>query len=130
MVKKYIISQITNWNGKGEKKGTHTVQMDDTEIAAYIAELDGTVEVYEQNTTLSVVAPTATTSLNIVDFIKIRHSVLKPIYISNGNKRPLVFKSPIGQVITLLSSFKPFEAPYSADLPIDVSIDSGNMALL
>lgn len=129
-VKKYIVKQTTNWNGKGEKTGTHTVQMDETEISAYVAELDGKVEVFEQNLTLSVEASTATVSLNIVDFIKIRHNVLKPLYISNGNKRPIIFKSSIGAVITLLGSFKPFEAPYSADLPIDVSVDSGNMSLL
>lgn len=129
-VKLFIIEQITNWNAKGEKKGTHRVQMDESEISAYIAELDGKINVFEQNLALSVDASTATTSLNIADFVKIRHSVLKPIYISNGNKRPIVFKSPLTQVITLLGSFKPFEAPYSADLPIDVSIDSGNMSLL
>lgn len=129
-VKKYIIKQTTNWNQKGEKTGTHTVQMDESEVSAYIAELDGKIEVFEQNLALSVDASTATTSLNIADFVKIRHSVLKPIYISNGNKRPIIFKSPLTQVITLLGSFKPFEAPYSADLPIDVSIDSGNMSLL
>lgn len=129
-VKKYIVKQTTNWNGKGEKTGTQTVQMDETEISSYIAELDGKIEVFEQNLTLSVDASTATVSLNIVDFIKIRHNVLKPIYISNGNKRPIVFKSPIGVIINLLGTFKPFEAPYSSDLPIDVSVDSGNMALL
>lgn len=129
-VKKYIIKQTTNWNAKGEKTGTSTVQMDEGEIASYIALLDGKIEVFEQNLTLSVDASTASTSLNIADFVKIRHNVLKPIYVSNGNKRPLVFKSNLETVISTLASFKPFEAPYSADLPIDVSIDSGNMSLL
>lgn len=129
-VKKFIIKQATNWNGKGEKVGTSTVQMDEGDIAGYIALLDGKIEVFEQNLTLSVDASTATTSLNIADFIKIRHNIVKPIYVSNGNKRPLVFKSSLENVITALGAIKPFEAPYSADLPIDVSIDSGNMSLL
>lgn len=130
MIKKYKIDQITNWNGKGEKKGSHTVQMDDADIASYIATLDGKIEVYEQNVTLSVDASTATASLNIADFIKIRHNVLKPIYISNGNKRPIVFKTAITAVSALLGAMKPFDAPYATDLPIDVSIDLGNMSLL
>lgn len=129
-IKLYIIEQITNWNGKGEKKGTHRVQMDEAEVASYLAELDGKLNVYEQNLTLSVDASTVTSSLNIADFIKIRHNVLKPLYISNGNKRPLVFKSALTAVTALLGSMKPFEAPYSSDLPIDVSIDMGNMSLL
>lgn len=127
---KYIIKQTTNWNGKGEKTGTSTVQMDSGDISAYIAELEGKIEVFEQNLTLSVDVSTATASLNIADFIKIRHNVLKPIYISNGNKRPIIFKSPVTAVSTLLGSMKPFEAPYTADLPIDVSMDLGNMSLL
>lgn len=127
---KYIIKQTTNWNGKGEKTGTHTVQMDSADISGYIALLDGTVEVFSQDVALSVVASTATTSLNISDFIKIRHSVLKPIYISNGNKRPIVFKQSLNAVITALSALKPFDAPYASDLPVDVSIDTGNINLL
>lgn len=129
-LKKFIIKQITNWNGKGEKTGTSTVQMDEADIAGYIALLDGKVEVYEQNTALSVEASTVTSSLNVADFVKIRHSVHKPIYVSNANKRPLVFKSALTNVIAFLGATKPFEAPYSADLPVDVSIDSGNMSLL
>lgn len=129
-VKKYIIKQTTNWNGKGEKVGTSTVQMDEGDIASYTALLDGKIEVFEQNLTLSVEASTTTASLNIADFIKIRHNTVKPIYVSNGNKRPIVFKSSLETVITTLSGIKPFDAPYSADFPIDVSIDSGNMSLL
>ncbi len=129
-VKKFIVKQTTNWNGRGEKTGTSIVQMDESEIAGYIALLDGTVEVYEQSTTLSKVEATATASLNIADFIKIRHSVVKPIYISNSNKRPIVFKSDLDAVITSLRAIKPFEAPYAADLPTDVSIDTGNHNLL
>ena len=129
-VKKYIIKQTTNWNSKGEKTGTSTVQMDAGDIAGYIALLDGKIEVFEQNLTLSVEASTITSSFNIADFVKIRHNVLKPIYISNGNKRPLVFKSAVTAVATLLGAMKPFEAPYTADMPIDVSIDLGNMSLL
>jgi hypothetical protein len=128
--KKYIIKQSTNWNARGEKVGTSTVQMDEADISSYIALLDGKVEVYELNSALSVDAPTATVSLDIVDFVKIRHNVLKPLYISNGNKRPIIFKSPVQTVITTLGAMKPFEAPYSADLPMDVSVDTGNMSLL
>lgn len=129
-VKKYIIKQTTNWNSKGEKTGTSTVQMDEGDIAGYIALLDGKIEVFEQNLTLSVEASTITSSFNIADFVKIRHNVLKPIYISNGNKRPLIFNASLENVINVLGAIKPFDAPYSADLPIDVSIDSGNMSLL
>lgn len=129
-VKKYIIKQTTNWNSKGEKVGTSTVQMDEGDIAGYIALLDGKIEVFEQNLTLSVEASTITSSFNIADFVKIRHNVLKPIYISNGNKRPLVFNTSLENVIAALGATKPFEAPYSSDLPIDVSIDSGTMTLL
>jgi hypothetical protein len=129
-VKKFIIKQTTNWNGKGEKTGTSTVQMDESEISAYIALLDGKIEVFEQNTALSVDVATTSTSLNIADFVKIRHNVLKPIYISNGNKRPIVFKSPLQNVIATLGALKPFDAPYTADLPIDVSVDTGNISLL
>lgn len=126
-IKKFIIKQKTNWNGRGEKIGTSTVQMDDTEIASYIALLDGEIEVYEQNLTLSVLGvATATTSLNIADMVKIRHGVLKPLYISNANKRPIVYKTNIDTVVSTLKAVKPFDAPYSSDFPLDVSVDTGN----
>ena len=129
-IKLFIVEQITNWNQRGEKKGTHRVQMDEGDIAAYVAELDGKINVFEQNLTLSVESSTATASLNVVDFIKIKHNVLKPIYIANSNKRPIIFKTGVLGVTNLLSAIKPFDAPYSSDLPTDVSIDTGNMALL
>lgn len=129
-IKKYVIKQTVNWNSRGEKTGTSTVQIDEGEISSYIALLDGKIEVFEQNLTLSVNAPTASNGLHIADFIKIRHNVLKPIYISNGNKRPLVFNAPLQNVISTLKTFKPFDAPYSTDVPTDVSIDTGNIALL
>ncbi len=129
-LKKYIVKQVTNWNGRGEKVGTSIVQMDESEIASYVSMLDGEVEVFEQDLTLSVSGSTATTSLNIADFIKIRHDIHKPIYISNSNKRPIVFKTNLDTVIANLKAVKPFPAPYAADLPIDVSIDTGNHNLL
>ena len=129
-VKKYIIKQTTNWNGKGIKTGTHTVTMAEAEVSQYVLFLDGKVEVYEQNVALSVEASGVTSSLDVVDLIKIRHSVLKPIYISNTNKRPIVFKTSPTNVMSFLAGIKPFDAPYSADLPYDVSIDTGTLALL
>lgn len=129
-VKKFIIKQTTNWNSRGEKTGTSTVQMDEDEISSYIALLSGKIEVFEQNLTLSVNAPTLVNNFDIADYVKIRHNVLKPIYISNSNKRPIVFKSSLQSAIATIGAFKPFEAPYTADLPSDVSIDTGNIALL
>ena len=128
---KYIIKQITNWNGKGEKVGTSTVQMDSSDIAAYIGLLDGKIEVYEQNLTLSVDVSTVTSSLNIADFVKIIHAGShKTLYVGNANKRPLVFNTDITSVVATMKTFKPFSAPYTADVPKDVSIDLGNMNLL
>ena len=129
-LKNYIVKQTTNWNERGEKIGTSIVTMDSAEITSYIALLDGKVEVYEQNLSLSKDSPVASASLNVVDYIKIKHNVLKPIYISNSNKRPLVFNAPIEIVIATLSAIKPFDAPYATDLPTDVSVDSGNLSLL
>lgn len=129
-VKKYIIRQTTNWNSKGEKTGTSTVQMDESEISSYIALLDGSIEVFEQNDTLSVTAGTSSASYDVVDYISIKHSVLKPVYISNSNKRPIVFKSPLASVKQTLAAFKPFPAPYTGDVPTDVSADLGNLNLL
>lgn len=130
MVKKYIIKQTTNWNAKGERTGTSTVQMDESEIAGYIALLDGKIEVFEQDLTLSVASSTATTSYDVVDYIAIKHGVLKPVYISNSNKRPIIFKSPLATVKQALHAVKPFPAPYAADFPTDVSADLGNLNLL
>ena len=130
-VKKYIVKQYTNWNGRGEKSGTHTVQMDSADIEKHIALLDGKIEVYEQSTALSVEAATVTGSSDIADKIVLKHSgIHKPVYISNGNKRPLIFKSPIAIVETTLKGVKPFSAPYENDLPFDVSLDTGNTNLL
>lgn len=129
-VKKFIIVQITNWNSKGEKRGTSTVQMDEADIGAYVAMLDGKIEVYEQNETLSVDASTASTSYDVVDYISLKHSVLRPIYISNSNKRPIVFKTPLATVKQTLAAIKPFPAPYTADFSSDVSADLGNLNLL
>lgn len=119
-LKKYLIKQITNWNGTGEKSGSHTVQMDSADITNYIAQLEGTIEVFSQDTALSVVAPTATTSIDIVDRFVVRHTIRKPLYISNSNKRPIVLKNKVSTVEAVLEAMKPFEAPYQADFPTNV----------
>lgn len=97
-VKKYIVKQITNWNSRGEKTGTHTVQMDETEIASYVSLLDGKIEVYEQNLTLSVEASTATSSVNIVDFIRIKHSVLKNLFILQTQIKDQLLQKLISEI--------------------------------
>ncbi len=131
MAKKlFIISQTTNYKGGGEKTGTHKVQMDESEINSYVATLDGKIDVYEQNLTLSVDASTATSSNSLVDFVKITHPVLKTQFISNSNKRPLVLKVSTDAFIEVLKGLKPFDAPYSADFPKDVSVDSGKVYMM
>ena len=125
-VKKFIIKQITNWNGTGEKSGTHTVQMDESAVAGYIAELDGKLEVYEQSLTLSVDAPVTTTSAEIVDRIVVRHSIRKPLYISYSNKRPIVLKNKVSTVEAVIEAMTPFEAPYSADRPTNAQCVTGS----
>lgn len=131
--KKYIVKQTTNWNGRGEKTGTHVVNMDEEEIMSYVGYLDGSVEVYELNTTYSSVgAPTATTSLNFVDSIRFSHSMAKTVYVSNSNKRPIIFKTgqDLSQLRANFASYKPFASPYNAEVSKDVSLDSGNISLL
>ncbi|QKF73268.1 hypothetical protein AFAEC_1137 [Aliarcobacter faecis] len=129
--KKFIIKQKTNWGGRGEKSGTSTIQLDESEIAGYIALLEGEVEVYEQNLTLSVTGvSTATSSVNASDRVLIKHGVHVPIYVANSSRRPIVFKTPISNVYAYLMSCKPFPAPYSADTPKDVSLDTANFGLL
>lgn len=129
-LKKYIIKQTTNWNGRGEKSGTSVVQMDEADIGGYIALLDGKIEVFEQNLTLSVDASTSTTSLDIADQIRLSHAgIHKTLYIQNSNRRPIVFKSEAKVVKAYLESITPFSAPHSADKPKDASIDFGNINL-
>lgn len=129
-IKKYIIKQTTNWNARGEKTGTHTVQLDESAVASYIAELDGKIEVFEQSLTLSVDASTATTSIDLVDFISVKHSILKPMYVSNSNKRPIVLKNKVSTLEAVLEAMTPFPAPYGSDLPSDVQVRTGNMDLM
>lgn len=130
--KKYIIKQTTNWNGRGEKVGTSTVVMDEADIPQYLALLDGKLEVFEQNLTLSADVATATASFNVVDFIALKHAMAKTIYISNANKRPIVLKTgqDVEKLRQVLTSVKPFPAPYASDIAKDVSIDTGNISLL
>ena len=131
MAKKiFIISQTTNYKGAGEKIGTHRVQMDESEISSYVATLDGKVDVFEQNLALSVDGATATSSNSLVDFVKITHPVLRTQYISNSNKRPIVLKVSTDAFIEVMKGLKPFDAPYSADFPKDVSVDSGKAYMM
>ena len=130
--KSFIIKQTTNWNGKGEKTGTHVVKMDEANIADYVAKLDGKIEVYEQNLTLSVDAATSTSSNNVVERFTISHGVVKPIYVSPSMGRPIVLKSSssITELELFLENITPFEAPYSADKPKNVRVVTGDTRLL
>lgn len=129
-IKKFKIDQTTNWNGRGDKKGSHTVQMDEADIAGYLALLDGKLEVYEQNLTLSVESATATTSIDLVEYVAVKHSVLKPMYISNSNKRPIVLNTKVSLLEEYLENITPFPAPYAADKPSDAQVRTGNMDLM
>lgn len=129
-IKDYIITQTTDWNGGGEKSGTHRVTMDSAEISNYVGMLEGRIKVFEENLALSINNATATTSDSLVDSIRISHSVLKTQYIQNSNKRPIVLNSRIESLVDTLKRTKPFPAPYTADNPKDVSVDSGKTYLM
>lgn len=129
-IRKYLVKQKTNWNGRGEKVGTHTIQIDESAIAGYIALLDGEIEVYEQNLTLSVVGSSTSVSIDLVEYVAIKHGVIKPIYVSNSNKRPIVLKTKVSLLEEFLESTTPFPAPYASDKPTDVVTRTGNMDLL
>lgn len=129
-MKKYIVKQTTNWNGKGEKTGTATVQAD-TEAQAdlIISELDGKVEVYEMSATLgNPTGAVATTSLKAVDSIRFSSNIAKTVYVSAYN-RPLVFKAGSNLEAlreSLITTIEPFGDAHPALKPSDVSFDSGN----
>lgn len=129
-MKKYIVKQTTNWNGRGEKTATFTVQADtDTQASLILESLDGKVEVYEMNPALGAPAgSTATTSLKCVDSIKFVSPLAKTVYISAFN-RPLVFTSAANLETlreSLQANFEPFGDLHPALKPSDVSLDSGN----
>lgn len=128
--KVYIITQITNWKNGGEKSGTHRVTMDEADVGKYVTSLAGKVQVFEENLILSKDDNTSTSSENLVDSIRISHGVLKTQYIQNSNKRPIVFEDNLGYVIETMKQYKPFPAPYAADVPKDVSIDTGKSYLM
>lgn len=131
-VKKFIVKQTVNWNTRGEKTSTHTVQMDESAIAGYIEKLDGKIEVFEQNLALSVDASTASTSYNTVERITITHNVLKAIYVSPSMGRPIVLKasSSANELEQYLENITPFDAPYSADKPLNVRVATGDVRFL
>ena len=133
-MKKYIVKQTVNWNGRGEKTATFTIQCD-TEVQAghIISVLEGKVEVYEMSATLGDPAgATATTSLKVVDSIRFSNPVAKTVYISAFN-RPIVFSSGTNLEAlsdSLRTSFEPFGDLHPALKPADVSIDSGDVRKL
>ena len=129
-LKMYIITQTANWRNGGEKSGTHRVTMDSSEIENYIAQLEGKVQVFEENLALSVDNGVECSSDALADSIRISHGVLKTQYIQNTNKRPIIFKTTIEAAITVLKNLKPFPAPHAADYPKDVSVDSGKAYLM
>lgn len=129
-LKIYIITQTLNWKSGGEKSGTHRVTMDSSEIANYIAQLDGNISVFEENLALSVDNGVDVSSDALVDSVRISHPVLKTQYIQNTNKRPIVLKNTVETFIQVLKALKPFPAPYTADYPKDVSVDSGKSYLM
>lgn len=129
-MKKYIVKQTTNWNGRGEKTATFTIQADTEEQAnLIIAALDGKVEVYEMSATLgNSTGATLSTSLNVVDSIRFSSSVAKTVYVSAYN-RPIVFKAGVnlgGIRQSLLTGYEPFGDLHPALKPDDVSMDSGD----
>ncbi|AXX95162.1 MULTISPECIES: hypothetical protein [Arcobacter] len=132
--KKYIVKQTIAHNGKAEKTATITVPCDDeTELSVLVNALDGIVEVYEQNLTLSAGTNSASTSFVTADSIKMRHKGAETVYISAFN-RPLVFKSSVNVnelAETLKATIKPFAATeFLAAKPQDVSIDTGDIRKL
>ena len=133
-MKKYIIKQTTNWNGRGEKTASFTIQADTEEQAnLIIAALDGKVEVYEMSATLgNPTGVTASTSLKVVDSIRFISPVAKTVYVSAYN-RPIVFKGTADLVTlpeTLKASYEPFGDLHPALKPVDVSFDSGDIRKL
>ena len=129
-MKKYIVKQTTNWNSKGEKTSTFTIQADtEAQANAIIQELDGKVEVYEMSATLGNPAgASATASLKAVDSIRFISPVAKTVYVSAYN-RPILFKAGTSLEAlreTLVSTFEPFGDLHPALKPSDVSLDSGN----
>ena len=133
-MKKYIVKQSTNHNGKGEKTATFTVQGDsEAQCDLIISALDGKVEVYEMSATLgNPTGATATVSLKVVDSIRFISPVAKTVYVSAYN-RPIVFKGTADLVTlpeTLKSSYEPFGDLHPALKPADVSFDSGDIRKL
>ncbi len=129
-MKKYIVKQTTNWNAKGEKTATFTVQADtEAQANAIISELDGKVEVYEMSATLGAPAgATATTSLKAVDSIRFVSPVAKTVYVAPYG-RPMVFKTATNLEAlkqSLLTTYEPFGDLHPSLKPSDISFDSGN----
>lgn len=134
MAKKYIVKQTIAYNGGAPKTATFTVSADDdVELEVLLSQLDGQVEVYEQNVALG--APTASpasTSIVSVERITMRLRGSESKYISTFN-RPIVLKSTSSisaleeQMKTL---FHPFEGSFATSTPDDVKIVTGDIRKL
>lgn len=129
-MKKYIVKQSTNHNGKGEKTATFTVQGDsEAQCDLIISALDGKVEVYEMSATLgNPTGATATVSLNAVDSIRFTSPVAKTVYVSAYN-RPIIFKASVDMNSlkqSLESTMEPFGDLHPSLKPADANFDSAN----
>ena len=133
-MKKYIIKQTIAYNGAAPKTSTFTVPADDdVELGLLLAELDGQVEVYEQNVALGApTASSASTSIVSVERITMRLKGSESKYISTFN-RPIVLKST-SNISTLEEQMKtlfhPFEGTFAASTPDDVKIVTGDIRKL
>lgn len=134
MAKKYIVKQTIAYNGAAPKTATFTITADgDVEAGILLAELDGQVEVYEQNATLG--APTASpasTSIVSVERITMRLRGSESKYISTFS-RPIVLKST-SNISTLEEQMKtlfhPFDGSFASSTPDDVKIVTGDIRKL
>lgn len=133
-MKKYIVKQTINWNSKGEKTATFTIQADtEAQADSIISELDGKVEVYEMSATLgNPTGATASGSLKVVDSIRMSSTIAKTVYISAFN-RPIVFKNGSSLEVLrdqMLANYEPFGDAHPALKPSDISFDSGDVRKL
>lgn len=133
-MRKFIVKQTVNYAGRGDKTATFNVHCDDeVELAIFLAELDGQVDVYEQN--LSLGAPTAATassSLVTIDRITMRLKGSESKYISSYN-RPIVLKSSTNISVleeSLKTAWHPFEGTFASQTPDDVRIVTGDIRKL
>ena len=134
MGKKYLVKQTVDYNQKGLRTATFTVQSGSEGEALFILdELDGKVEVYELNAALSRVdANVNSISMNIVDSIRFISPIAKTVYVSAYN-RPIVFKSSTNLeslMVNLKGNVDAFGDLHPGVKASDVSFDYGNQGKL